>query len=199
MQLWQNEKTCLRAHSVILLCYIQISVFSQCEGYSFGTHKSMAEDSLEIVDSLIPENENEMQSIMEEIKAREDIFMDGSIDADLHGGSILGFLPRSSFSHFYNPTKRSGFSALHPMDWGDIPEFLLNLGVLSPYISQAVGSAIPATSMATWYYSRALNEYFGGEIDDAVHSLGFVIHYIQDTTVPQHATVGSLCRILFCV
>lgn len=174
----------------VLLIFSKLSLL--CNGYSFATHESMIIDSLEVVNSIITEeNETGMQTIIEEIKTGQELFVNGTIDADLHGGSIFdGFVERSAFSHFYDPTTKSGFSLLHPLDFGNLPRFLRNLGILSPLISQAVGSAIPMTSMAQWYYSRALNQYFDGEVNDAVHSLGFVIHYVQDITVPQHSNVS---------
>jgi phospholipase C len=42
------------------------------------------------------------------------------------------------------------------------------------------------------YYTRALNEYFNGDINISMFYLGAACHLIQDLTVPQHVNVNLL-------
>ncbi|MDF2519897.1 MAG: phospholipase zinc-binding [Clostridia bacterium] len=42
------------------------------------------------------------------------------------------------------------------------------------------------------YYTKALHEYFNGNIKNAMFYLGAACHLIQDLTVPQHANVNLL-------
>lgn len=97
---------------------------------------------------------------------------DGHIDAynlmslyinDINEGVVWADQDLKSSNHFYNPQTNRGL-------YGN---------------SNAKKECIN-------YYTRALNEYFQGDIKTAMFYLGAACHLIQDLTVPQHANVELL-------
>lgn len=97
---------------------------------------------------------------------------DGYLDAynlmesyinDINAGVVWADQDLKSSSHFYNPHKNKGL----------------------------YGSS-NAKKECIAYYTRALNEYFHGDIENSMFYLGAACHIIQDLTVPQHANVHLL-------
>lgn len=77
---------------------------------------------------------------------------------DINAGVVWADQDLKSSNHFYNPHKSKGL----------------------------YGSS-NAKKECISYYSRALNEYFHGNIKTSMFYLGAACHLIQDLTVPQHA------------
>lgn len=97
---------------------------------------------------------------------------DGHMDAyklmssyldDINAGVVWADQDLKSSNHFYNPHRDRGL----------------------------YGSS-NAKKECLAYYTRALNEYFHGDIKNAMFHLGAACHLIQDLTVPQHANVHLL-------
>ncbi|MBC2581757.1 zinc dependent phospholipase C family protein [Clostridium sp. DJ247] len=83
--------------------------------------------------------------------------------SDINAGVVWADQDLKSSNHFYNPYKNKGL-------YGN---------------SDAKKECIS-------YYTRALNEYFHGDIKNSMFYLGAACHLIQDLTVPQHANVHLL-------
>lgn len=83
--------------------------------------------------------------------------------SDINEGVVWADQDLKSSDHFYNPHKNKGL----------------------------YGSS-NAKKECISYYTRALNEYFHGDIKSAMFYLGAACHLIQDLTVPQHANVHLL-------
>lgn len=83
--------------------------------------------------------------------------------SDLNAGVVWADQDLKSSNHFYNPHKNKGL----------------------------YGSSDAKTECIS-YYTRALSEYFRGNIKNAMFYLGAACHLIQDLTVPQHANVNLL-------
>ncbi|EPY6469946.1 zinc dependent phospholipase C family protein [Clostridium sporogenes] len=83
--------------------------------------------------------------------------------SDINEGVVWADQDLKSSNHFYNPYKNKGL-------YGN---------------SDAKQECI-------FYYTRALNEYFHGDIKNSMFYLGATCHLIQDLTVPQHANVHLL-------
>ncbi|MBN3383416.1 zinc dependent phospholipase C family protein [Clostridium botulinum] len=83
--------------------------------------------------------------------------------SDINEGAVWADQDLKSSNHFYNPYKNKGL-------YGN---------------SDAKQECIS-------YYTRALNEYFHGNIKNSMFYLGATCHLIQDLTVPQHANVHLL-------
>ncbi|EPY2275789.1 zinc dependent phospholipase C family protein [Clostridium sporogenes] len=83
--------------------------------------------------------------------------------SDINEGVVWADQDLKSSNHFYNPYKNKGL-------YGN---------------SDAKQECIS-------YYTRALNEYFHGDIKNSMFYLGATCHLIQDLTVPQHANVHLL-------
>ena len=83
--------------------------------------------------------------------------------SDINAGVVWADQDLKSSNHFYNPHKNKGL----------------------------YGSS-DAKKECISYYTRALNEYFNGNIKDSMFYLGVACHLIQDLTVPQHANVHLL-------
>ncbi|APU60979.1 zinc dependent phospholipase C family protein [Clostridium botulinum] len=62
----------------------------------------------------------------------------------------------------------------------------------NPYTNKGLYGNSNAKKECISYYTRALNEYFHGNIKNAMFYLGASCHLIQDLTVPQHANVNLL-------
>ncbi|SFC28967.1 zinc dependent phospholipase C family protein [Clostridium uliginosum] len=62
----------------------------------------------------------------------------------------------------------------------------------NPYTNKGLYGSSDAKKEGISYYTRALNEYFHGNIKDSMFYLGVACHLIQDLTVPQHANVHLL-------
>ncbi|MBD2498914.1 hypothetical protein [Nostoc sp. FACHB-280] len=96
-------------------------------------------------------------------------------------------LPGSSFSHFYNPATGKGLV----LDFGkynfavDAAQFV-SLGSWELYT--LTGPQPGSNDMADWAYAQAVDEMRKGNTAKAVTWMGWVLHYVQDVTVPQHAT-----------
>ena len=88
--------------------------------------------------------------------------MESYID-DINAGVVWADQDLKSSNHFYNPHKDKGL----------------------------YGSS-NAKSECISYYTKALSEYFQGNIKGAMFHLGTTCHLIQDLTVPQHANVRLL-------
>jgi phospholipase C len=82
---------------------------------------------------------------------------------DINAGVVWADQDLKSSNHFYNPYKNKGL-------YGNSN----------------------AKKECMFYYTRALNEYFLGDIRNAMFYLGAACHLIQDLTVPQHANVRLL-------
>lgn len=82
---------------------------------------------------------------------------------DINAGVVWADQDLKSSNHFYNPHKNKGL-------YGN---------------SDGKKECI-------FYYTKALNEYFNGDIKSAMFYLGAACHLIQDLTVPQHANVNLL-------
>lgn len=82
---------------------------------------------------------------------------------DINAGVVWADQDLKSNNHFYNPHKNKGL----------------------------YGSSDAKTECIS-YYTKALNEYFHGDIKNAMFYLGAACHLIQDLTVPQHANVNLL-------
>jgi len=80
--------------------------------------------------------------------------------SDINAGVVWADQDLKSSNHFYNPHRNEGL----------------------------YGSS-NAKKECISYYTRALNEYFHGNINDSMFYLGAACHLIQDVTVPQHANV----------
>ncbi|GAE00676.1 phospholipase C zinc-binding [Clostridium botulinum B str. Osaka05] len=83
--------------------------------------------------------------------------------SDINAGVVWADQDLKSSNHFYNPYNNKGL-------YGN---------------SDAKQECIS-------YYTRALNEYFHGDIKNSMFYLGATCHLIQDLTVPQHANVHLL-------
>ncbi|KAJ49233.1 phospholipase C [Clostridium tetanomorphum] len=83
--------------------------------------------------------------------------------SDINEGVVWADQDLKSSNHFYNPHKNKGL----------------------------YGSS-DAKKECISYYTTALNEYFNGDIKNAMFYLGAACHLIQDLTVPQHANVHLL-------
>lgn len=83
--------------------------------------------------------------------------------SDINAGVVWADQDLKSSNHFYNPDRKKGL----------------------------YGSS-DAKKECISYYTRALNEYFNGNIKDSMFYLGAACHLIQDLTVPQHANVHLL-------
>ncbi|HEX9026769.1 MAG TPA: zinc dependent phospholipase C family protein, partial [Clostridium sp.] len=62
----------------------------------------------------------------------------------------------------------------------------------NPYRNKGLYGSSDAKKECISYYTRALDEYFQGNIKDSMFYLGVASHLIQDVTVPQHANVHLL-------
>ncbi len=62
----------------------------------------------------------------------------------------------------------------------------------NPYENRGLYGNSNAKKECIFYYTRALKEYFHGDIKKAMFYLGAACHLIQDLTVPQHANVKLL-------
>lgn len=82
---------------------------------------------------------------------------------DINEGVVWADQDLKSSNHFYNPHKNKGL----------------------------YGSG-NAKKECIDYYTKALNEYFHGNIKKSMFYLGAACHIIQDLTVPQHANVHLL-------
>ena len=82
---------------------------------------------------------------------------------DINDGVVWADQDLKSSNHFYNPHNNRGL----------------------------YGSSNGKKECIT-YYTKALNEYFHGNINEAMFYLGAACHLIQDLTVPQHANVHLL-------
>ena len=82
---------------------------------------------------------------------------------DINAGVVWADQDLKSSNHFYNPHREKGL----------------------------YGSS-NAKKECLSYYTRALNEYFHGDIKNAIFHLGAACHLIQDLTVPQHANIHLL-------
>jgi phospholipase C len=82
---------------------------------------------------------------------------------DINNGVVWADQDLKSSNHFYNPHKNKGL-------YGN---------------SDAQKECIA-------HYTKALNEYFHGNIKNAMFYLGAACHLIQDLTIPQHANVNLL-------
>jgi len=83
--------------------------------------------------------------------------------SDINAGVVWADQDLKSSNHFYNPYRNKGL----------------------------YGSS-DAKKECISYYTRALDEYFQGNIKDSMFYLGVACHLIQDVTVPQHANVHLL-------
>src|SRR5471030_3169737 len=83
--------------------------------------------------------------------------------SDINAGVVWADQDLKSSNHFYNPYRNNGL----------------------------YGSS-DAKKECISYYTRALNEYFHGNIKESMFYLGVACHLIQDVTVPQHANVHLL-------
>ena len=83
--------------------------------------------------------------------------------SDINAGVVWADQDLKSNNHFYNPHRNKGL----------------------------YGSS-DAKKECISYYTRALNEYFHGNIKASMFYLGAACHLIQDLTVPQHANVDLL-------
>lgn len=116
--------------------------------------------------------------------------LDGVRQADTSGGefTIAGqAVPKNSFTHFYNPSTDKGFI----LDLGEF-NFIKNaisLMSLAPWEYMTLKGPHPSMAdMADWYYAQAVKSMRGGSPGQAMTYLGYVLHYVSDTTVPQHVT-----------
>lgn len=135
-----------------------------------GTHEKIISMGLEV---LLKDNLNDVYAFF---KPCEVEMRNAQTSADMDGGSLLS-IPRNSFSHFYNPNTKEGFRT-----------GLLGLGNIVGKLALASGPGIPSTEMANWRYSGAVEAMRAGDKKQACFLLGYAIHYVQDATVPQHAT-----------
>ncbi len=96
-------------------------------------------------------------------------------------------LPGSSFSHFHNPATGKGFV----LDFSKY-NFALDASKffsIGPWELYTMSGPQPSsTDMADWAYAEAVEQMRKGNTAAAITKIGWVLHYIQDTTVPQHAT-----------
>ena len=62
----------------------------------------------------------------------------------------------------------------------------------NPHINKGLYGSSDAKKECISYYTRALNEYFHGNIKDSMFYLGATCHLIQDLTVPQHVITSNI-------
>lgn len=155
--------------------------------HTIDTHAKMIADSVNFLSSTLPSESTDLRAILDTVVSRTDLLKKGVTDADISGGAVVKALPRNSFSHFYNPDTQQGFRAMK--DYRDIIYSSQKRGLVTHgYISQMLGPGVSATDMSNWFYARSVHSMIEGDIEKSIRDLGYAIHFVQDASVPQHAT-----------
>lgn len=75
--------------------------------------------------------------------------------------------------------------------WAD-QDFKSSNHFYNPYNGKGLYGNSNAMRECTLYYTKALNEYFKGNTENAMFYLGAATHLVQDMTVPQHVNLKLL-------
>lgn len=75
--------------------------------------------------------------------------------------------------------------------WAD-QDFKSSNHFYNPYNGKGLYGNSNAMRECTLYYTKALNYYLKGDIENAMFYLGAASHLVQDTTVPQHVNLKLL-------
>lgn len=104
-------------------------------------------------------------------------------------GELKVEIPANTMSHFYNPDTGKGLQLFKDAGWYSTVISALNTFSFGPWeLFTLFGPHPSATDMCDYFYAKAVDAMRKGDGEGAMTNLGIAVHYIQDMTVPQHAT-----------
>jgi hypothetical protein len=162
----------------------------------YNAHGSVVLQAIEVLAG------DERQQEVEFFRAYREQLLSGAREADEGGGiydMIVTDVPRNSYSHFWNPDTNQGFR----MSDAIVSPLIQAIGGALPLweISSTLGPHVSAADMADWQYAKAVDAMRRAdnwsrlanaeEVESfrqrAMRFLGYTLHLVADSTVPQHA------------